>query len=237
MYNGLPIYLQVADELRKNIQIEKWKEGEKIPTEMELCEIYHTSRITIRNAIEELVKENLLVKRRPKGTYVKSFTEEKADHFTHFRGFTEEMKEIGIDITTLQVNVLTSFADKKLSKYLDIPIGEKIIILKRLRGLDNKGFAYFITYFKFESFFPLDKKYYYASFYELLRTLDIRVTNNEEIIEAVLPTKEVAHILKISQNTPVLKRTRFTSDQRNLFKEYTECYYIGSEYKYYLSFK
>ena len=71
MTNGIPYYLQIADDMRSNIQIEKWKEGEKIPTELQLCDIYHVSRITVRKAIDELVKDNLLDRKRAKGTFVK----------------------------------------------------------------------------------------------------------------------------------------------------------------------
>ncbi len=82
MSNGIPYYIQISDELRSNIQIEKWQEGEKIPTEMELCEIYHVSRITIRKAIDELVKDNLLVRKRAKGTFVKKSEVDSSNYFT-----------------------------------------------------------------------------------------------------------------------------------------------------------
>ena len=68
VYNerAYPLYAQIADDMRLNIQTEKWPEGERIPTKMELCDIYHVSRITIRKAIDELMKENLLLRIRSK---------------------------------------------------------------------------------------------------------------------------------------------------------------------------
>lgn len=56
----IPLYIQIAEELRMNIISEKWKPGTKIPPELELCDTYHVSRITIRKSIEELVKDKLV---------------------------------------------------------------------------------------------------------------------------------------------------------------------------------
>lgn len=232
----MPYYLQIADEMRTNIRIEKWKEGDKIPTEHELCDIYHVSRITVRKAIEELVKDNLLIRKRAKGTFVKSIENIQPEHFTLVKSFTEEMKEIGIVIETTKVNIIINHADKKISQYLDVPIGEKVILLKRLRKFDKQNLAYFLTYFKYDDMFSLNSFDYYGSFYSYLNHLGISVNNNREIIEAIHPTQEIAYVLHISQNTPVLKRVRFASEASGNFKEYTECYYIGNEYKYFVDF-
>lgn len=237
MANGIPFYLQIADEMRSNIRIEKWKEGEKIPTELQLCEIYHVSRITIRKAIEELVRDNLVERKRAKGTFVKKYDSQISDHFTLVKSFTEEMREVGIEMTTQKVNVLITHADKKLAQFLEVDLGEKLIVLKRLRGYNKKNIGYFITYFKFQEYFSLNSRDYYGSFYAYLKEKNIIVTNNKETIEAINPTQEVAYFLKVPHNTPILKRTRFTSDLTNNFKEYTECYYIGNEYKYFVDFK
>ena len=58
----------------------EYLEKKQIPSERELCEIYNVSRTTIRKAIDELVKEGLLIKRPGKGNFVKeisSFTQKK----------------------------------------------------------------------------------------------------------------------------------------------------------------
>ncbi|MGM0123089.1 GntR family transcriptional regulator [Enterococcus sp. AZ194] len=232
----IPLYLKVAEEMRKNIRTEKWREGEKIPTEYELCEIYHVSRITVRKALEELVRDNLLEKKKPKGTFVKRLQLEPSNTYTRVKGFTMEMKEFGLDVNTIHVSLTTGHADQLIAKYLNISPGEKIIILKRLRGVDKNGFAYFKTYFKFEEFFSLNVKDYYGSFYQYLRSLNIFIKDDKEIVEATLPNKEIQKWLKISPPSPILKRKRFTSNEAKTFFEYTECCYIGKQYQYYIDF-
>lgn len=233
---NLPLYVQIANKMRDNIRIGKWKKGAQIPTEYQLCDIYHVSRITIRSAIEELVKENLLVKKKPVGTFVTESNQVEKDMYTVVKSFTREMEELGIKAETQKVNVTKSHADANIANFLNINVGEPIVVLKRLRGSKDNTFAYFVTYFKYDKKFSLKNNDYKGSLYQYLSSLGIKITNNQEIVEAIQPTHEVATTLNISKNTPVLKRTRFTNDINNDFYEYTECYYIGSDYRYYLDF-
>ncbi|MDT2833534.1 GntR family transcriptional regulator [Vagococcus carniphilus] len=231
-----PLYIQVAEEMRNNIRTDKWLPNTKIPTEYDLCDIYHVSRITIRKAIDELVRDNLLEKKKPVGTFVKSIDAEPYKNYTLVKSFTMEMKEIGLNVETLKVNVIVSHADPHIAKYLNIKPGDKIIILKRLRGVENNGFAFFKTYLKFEEYYSLKSSDYYGSLYQYLNSLNIYMVDDKEIVESILPNKEIALWLKISSSTPVLKRLRFTSSTDKMHHEYTECYYIGSEYKYFIDF-
>lgn len=233
---NLPLYTQVANEMRKAIRLEQWKIGEKIPTEHELCDLFHVSRITVRAAIDELTKENLLVKKRPIGTFVVNHNNLEKEMYTIVKGFTKEMKELGIEAITRKVSITYSYADLRISKFLNINPGDPILILKRIRGDKDKNFAYFVTYFKYRDYFSTINSDYLGSFYKYLSSLGILVEEDQEIVEAVLPGRDLAKILKISKNSPVLKRSRFTSDIVNNFYEFTECYYIGSDYRYFLNF-
>lgn len=233
--SNIPLYVQISEHLRDNIKIGKWKEGEKIPTEKDLCDIYQVSRITIRKAIDELIKEKLLYRERPRGTFVTPF-EDTSDNFTLVKSFTEEMKEMGKQAQTLHVDLEIVRASKRLAMYLNIESGDKILILRRMRGDSEKAFAYFVTHIKLEDEFSLNPDDYYGSFYAYLNKLGISVDQEREVVEAITPNYEVRQALNIDENSPVLKRTRFTSCKKENFYEYTECYYVGTLYKYYLDF-
>jgi DNA-binding GntR family transcriptional regulator len=236
IHSNSPLYAQIADQLRSNIRTEKWQEGERIPTEFDLCDIYHVSRITIRKAIDELVRENLLYRERAKGTFVKKFSPNISEYSTVIKGFTQELKEQGKNATTLQANVYKSLADHKIAKYLQIKPGDDILVLNRVRGDDNNILAFFKTHIIFKEDYSLKSKDYYGSFYEYLATKGIRVNQENEYIEAISATRELKKLLKIGEAEPVLKRVRFTSQKEMNFFEYTECFYIGNKYRYYLNF-
>ena len=69
--SGVPLYRQVAAVLRERIESGVFRPGERIPTEYELCDEFGISRISIRQALGELVHEGLLSRRQGSGTYVR----------------------------------------------------------------------------------------------------------------------------------------------------------------------
>lgn len=91
--NPLPLYKQLKNVILSNIEQGIYKKGEKIPTEQEFSAMYHVSRMTVRTALEELTKENLLVRKQRKGTFVNS--EKYQRQITCQRSFTEMCREIG----------------------------------------------------------------------------------------------------------------------------------------------
>ncbi|MCB5941589.1 GntR family transcriptional regulator [bacterium 210820-DFI.6.52] len=66
----IPLYYQVACDLKSRIQQGEWKPNEKIPSEHQLTEYYGVSRISLRQALAELEKDGILLKKRGKGTFL-----------------------------------------------------------------------------------------------------------------------------------------------------------------------
>lgn len=234
-----PLYQQVADQMRTNIRIGMWQEGNKIPAEYDLCDIYHVSRITVRRALDQLVREKLLIRHRAIGTFVskEQLVDKPEQQYTLVKSFTNEMKELGIRIETISASIRTTHASPSVANYLHIKPGEEVIELKRLRGESGNSIGFFVTYFKMEPFFSLRKERYLGSLYEYLAELGFTISNDREVVEGMLPTKELCDVFKIGKYVPILRRSRFTSDVTHNFYEYTECYYIGSKYKYFIDFR
>lgn len=230
----IPLYVQIAEELRMNIISEKWPPGTKIPPELELCEIFHVSRITIRKSIEELVKDKLVYRERAKGTFVSEWEEKNDEHFTLVKSFTTEMKELGKEAMTLQAEVSVIPANNKIARYLKLNPGNPVVKLNRVRGTSGEAFAYFVTCFPFREEYPTDDDAYYGSLYSLLSEYGVVVNQETEYIESILPSPEVQEVLKIGRYEPVLKRVRMTKHVEGTYREYSECFYIGSQYRYYI---
>ncbi|MGA3557929.1 GntR family transcriptional regulator, partial [Lactiplantibacillus plantarum] len=166
-----------------------------------------------------------------------SLIDDKAGNYTLVRGFTNEMKELGIRVESLNVKIRVTHADSSIASYLHTEPGTKIIELKRLRGTSGTPIGFFVTYFKFQPFFSTNAADYQGSFYEYLESLGYQIANEREVVEALLPTKELCQVFKIAQNTPVLRRSRFTSDSKKDFYEFTDCFYIATKYKYFIDFQ
>lgn len=70
-YQGRPAYVQVADDIRQQITDGTLQAGDRIPSEAELMEDYGVSRIVIRNAMEVVQNEGLVIKQQGRGTFVR----------------------------------------------------------------------------------------------------------------------------------------------------------------------
>ncbi len=67
---NIPTYMHIYEDVYENIVNGVYKEGDKLPTEMELCRQYYVSRITVKKALEKLVSKGLIIRIAGKGTFV-----------------------------------------------------------------------------------------------------------------------------------------------------------------------
>ena len=68
--SAVPLYIQVAAELRRRIEVGHWASGQKISTIEDLQEEFGVARVTIRQAVELLEKDGLVRRQQGKGTFV-----------------------------------------------------------------------------------------------------------------------------------------------------------------------
>ena len=98
--SATPLYQQVANDLHEAIVNDVYHVGARVPTETELSRLYDVSRITIRKAIEMLVEEGLLAKRRGKGTFVQESHRAPMvldDRRTALNGFSASCRQNGLE--------------------------------------------------------------------------------------------------------------------------------------------
>ena len=101
-----------------------------------MCEQYEVSRITIRNAIAELVEQEILVKYQGKGVFVR--TPKISSSLTTFKGFTYFCQENHIKTYTKILENKVVSANAVMTKKLELKDGEKLVYLKRLRHVNDR---------------------------------------------------------------------------------------------------
>ena len=69
MAKATPIYIQIHNQIRKMIEQEVWKIGERIPSERDLAIQFSVSRMTLRQAVQTLVDEGILERKVGSGSY------------------------------------------------------------------------------------------------------------------------------------------------------------------------
>jgi len=225
-----PFYAQIKDDIKEKIENGYWKEGELIPTEMDLAKFYGVSRVTMRKAISYLVKEHYLLRVAGFGTTVLR-NKPNLQNFTLIQSFTNEMKEMGLPSKTLFAEVKKIEANTQLADIFNIHVGDTLINLRRTRG-SEKPILFSDTYLLPFIDIPNDQSILKGSLYEYLATQKIFFTKFDEYVSAVTLTEELANILEIEEDTPILKRKRFAYNEESELIEYTETFYNGTLYEY-----
>ena len=109
----------------------------KLPSEYDLAKEYNCSRLTIRKAIDDLIRKNILVKRHGKGSYVMSQAKIQSGR-AGLQGFTEAAKAYGKSQTEVISFEEVVHPDEKIREALQVGKNEAIYELIRRRMLDGE---------------------------------------------------------------------------------------------------
>jgi len=226
--NGIPLYLQLKEKLLEDINL-NYKPNDIIPPESKLEKIYQVSRITVRKAIEELERDNIVLKRQGKGTYVQK--EKKILYDANSIGsLTQRLSQQKHLLTTQSISFEIIENDPFLQDTLNC---EKQLCIKRTRLLDEVPFALMINYFDINTVPDIDKKLNLESLYAFLKEeYNIEFDNAEEVVEALAATNEEADKLDIQEGSPLLSLKRLAFEKDSTVIEYSHLIIRGDMYKH-----
>lgn len=140
-------YEKIAFDIKEDILSEKYKPNEQLPFEKELCEKYNVSKMTVKKALDLLVNDGLIIKRRGSGTFVKDITEKEIQRIIEkkqFSGLTTT--SIGHKVTSKVLEFKIINATKEIADILKIEEDEFIYFVHRVRYVDNKAVVIEKTY-------------------------------------------------------------------------------------------
>lgn len=131
----LPLYDQIERNLRDLIINGRLKPGQAVPGEWDLAGRYGVSRLTVRRAVDELVRQNWLERKHGVGTFVRQPT--MASIAAGKLSFTEQMRAIGREPSSKFISQRVVAATDKIARALHIQEGDPIIEITRVRLADN----------------------------------------------------------------------------------------------------
>lgn len=225
--SGTPLYKQLYDAIMGKIKSGEYKMGDRIPAEPELIKMYGVSRITVRNAIQELVDDKVLVKRHGKGTfvampvYVESMVAEGS--------FTKSCLQQGKKPSTTIIEKSRMSGDEEVTSSLRVDTNQEIIRIERLRLVDETPAIYEIDYFIDKFDFIENEELDQQPILDILRQHTGIVAHVfEDIIEIASANSKQAKYLDIAEHEPLLKVSQTVIDQSNQII-YFNIQYIRSE--------
>lgn len=201
---NIPLYKQIAEDLLDKINTGVYKENELIPREVDLAEKhYKVSRPTVRKAIETLVDEGYLERKKRKGTIVKR--RKIVSEFTQVvESYDEEMLRKGYEPKTIVLFFNKDKANKEISTRLDIHEGDEVYKLIRLRYAAEKPIVLVTTYLPVKLLPNLDEiDFSKQKLYHVLAEQNMPVTRAMRILDIIKADETTADLLNIDVNEPI----------------------------------
>lgn len=233
---AVPLYLQISAVLKEKIIKKEYEYGDYIPSEAELQKIYDVSRITARQAIQELEKDGMVQRARGKGTMV-IYQKQIEEYLTSIRSFTNEMLERNMQPGTKSAHISIEKTDQHLAEIFHVEEGVPIYRLERIRTGDGIPIVVFHTYLSMRLNLPLEDDLYMGSLYEILEEKGCEPVHVTEKFDCMIPNEHICESLNIEKLQPVLRRIRLAYDMNGEIVEYTIGYYRGDRYSYNIELK
>ncbi|OHB63048.1 MAG: hypothetical protein A2Y76_12670, partial [Planctomycetes bacterium RBG_13_60_9] len=212
----LPLYHQLYEVLHEKILLKEWKPGDRLPTETELTELYKVSRITVRRVFDMLVKEGLIYRQAGRGTFVAHATLEQG--LSHIISFTEDMQRRGFTVSTRVLFSGLVAAPPYLAEKLQVEMGAELARLERLRLADGEPMCIENSHFVHKYCRGILKHDFSAKSLRLVKIqkYGIRWTRAKQTIRAIGATPEMAELLGIKKDSPLLSFERVSFSQDNI---------------------
>ena len=230
-----PLYKKLEKEIRRKIDSNEWKQGTKIPSELEFSEMYGLSRATVRKSIDSLVLAGYLQRVKGKGTFVrKNKIEQKT---SKFYSFSEEFEKKGMKESAKLHTFHVIPANAEVAENLSIAEGDKVYEVLRTRLVDDMVYAIE------DSFIPVS----YAEgitgemimnngLYHTMGLFHIAPDTAVEKLTAVVPNEKIVSYLGTDPDEACMhiRRTAFSSGKA---VEYCDSYTKGDMFSYTVELK
>ena len=202
----VPLYAQIIDQLHRDIDAGLYSQTGRLPTEGELSEQYNVSRITIRRAVDELVRQGLVQKKQGKGTFL------CAPKFIRGFGsgpmsFTEMCTANGLTARAKILEAGISVPESaSVREMLGMKEGEPAVRICRLRYAGDKPLVMEDNFYPMEYAYLLSIDLENDSTYRYLREvkgIELRATTMR--LSIVRADAKLSKLLQVPRNAPQLE--------------------------------
>ena len=229
--SSVPMFAQVKKAIGEAVSNGELQPHRRIPSERELATLFGVSRMTIRQALIEMIGEGSLYTRSGKGTYV---AERKIEQpLQRLTSFTQDMAARGLRPSSRLIGADLLPAPIELAHALDIQPGSELVRIRRLRLADDQPLAIETSHLP-HARCPglLEHDLEGSSLYELLHDrYGLELASAKQTIEAASPTDEERQLLQVPPGVPVLRIHRFTATRDGMVCEFVQSAYRGDRYQ------
>lgn len=235
----IPYYFQIEEWIRALIERGKLKPGDAIPTEAELVEQLGVSRLTVRQALNNLTHEGLLIRKRAKGTFVAPPRSQVPFVRDRLTSLTEEVERDGFSLKSKVLRQDLIPASGEIKQQLAITGAQQVILIHRVRSVNEIPIALETTCHPYRRFAELlDMDLNDSSIYQILdRQYHARPDEAVDCFFASVATQEEADLLELDPGDPVMRYTRTAYDHEGEPVEFTKSTYRADRFEFVIRYK
>lgn len=227
----IPMYIQIEEQLKQQIQQGDFSIGMAIPSERELTERFGVSRMTVRQSITNLVNDGLLYREKGRGTFVASPKVEQP--LNGLTSFTEDMLARGMVPSNEIITFEIRDPEADILADLRMQTGEKVYFIERIRFADEKTMAIERTYLPVARFPDLHRDLLQGSLYAMIEhNQQLKISHATQRMEAGMVKKEDAELLQINVPAAILMIERISYLAGDLPFELVRSTYRADRYKF-----
>ena len=196
----------ISNDIRNKILTGEYKANEKIPFEKELGVVYDSSKMTIKQALDILVAEGLIIKRRGSGTFVKDISPREMERLSvanQFRGTTALNPNKTVLSTILNFSIIP--CPEEVQSKLNLTNESFVYDIYRVRCIDGEPTAMEKMYMPVDIIPRLKEKNIKNSIYEYIKEeLNLVIQSGHRNISARKATDFEAEHLNMEKGDPVV---------------------------------
>ena len=204
---SLPRYAQIQHFIRAEVAAGRLKDGERIPTELELSERFNAARATVARAIQQLVFEGLIVRKAGSGSFVSMRAISEPLQLPQVSSFDDTVSASGATVSYELLAFSSQRLNAEASALLEAPLGEKAFLLQRLRLVGGVRTSLEVRYLPFDIGCRLSAEMLHGqSIHHILRDLGTPVCKVVGKIRACIADAALAEKLDVALGSPLLIR-------------------------------
>jgi GntR family transcriptional regulator len=222
-----PLYSAIEEDLARRIRAGEYAPTMALPTELELCDIYNVSRITVRRAIERLVASRLLYRKRGVGTFVNK--QSNGTKSLRLTGYLQDVLTFDRKLTAKIVERGMVTPERAVAELFELDDGQMVYAIRAINSLDSKPYAMTHSYLA-PNLTAIGAKIQMRSGKTSIRYIedltDIRCKSAEQTVVASAAGPLEARHLDIKVGAPILVATRaFFGDGPHPIEVVRVCYH------------
>jgi GntR family transcriptional regulator len=221
-------YLDIATHLRALVS--RSEPGDLLPSDAELCEQFSVSRMTARQAVQLLVNEHLVERRRGKGTFVAARKVPRS--LGSPLSFTESMRRRGLTTSSKPIESRVSKADDREARALGINVEDPVYVIERVRLADDTPMAIERVVLPTSIAASIDTTLESGSLHDAFEAAGLVPSEAYADVSARLATEREQEQLDMASIAVVLAEERTIFDQDGRPLEHTVTLYAADRYSF-----